>query len=163
MKKGIEELGGTFVLDEFHIKKCIRKLVHVLGKEEQEDKIIQFLEKGERKKLEEWVKEQEGGLDEKRRKQLESSIGYIKKNWKAIRRRMGREDGVIGSSTESYISHVLSSRMSSRPMGWSQKGAGSLSQLRIYWKNGRKIEELVMPRKEKEEEKQEEESIGLSS
>lgn len=27
-------------------------------------------------------------------------------------------------------------------MGWSEKGASKLSRLRIYWKNGEKIEEL---------------------
>lgn len=29
------------------------------------------------------------------------------------------KEGVIGCSAEGHVSHVLSSRMSSRPMGWS--------------------------------------------
>ena len=71
--------------------------------------------------------------------------------------RIKREEGVMGSSTESHISHVLSARMSSRPMGWSKEGAGKLSELRIYWKNGRKVEELL--RADKEEERKEEDRV----
>ena len=67
----------------------------------------------------------------------------------------------MGSSTESHIGHVLSARMSSRPMGWSKEGAGKLSELRIYWKNGRKAEELL--RAEKEEERKEEEEREYSA
>ena len=57
--------------------------------------------------------------------------------------RMERGDGVMGSSTEGHVSHVLSSRMSSRPMGWSHKGADSLCRIRIYWMNGGDMLELV--------------------
>ncbi|MCI8889636.1 MAG: hypothetical protein HFG70_16425 [Hungatella sp.] len=41
--------------------------------------------------------------------------------------------------------------------GWSKEGAGKLSELRIYWKNGRKAEELL--KGEKEEERKEEERV----
>jgi hypothetical protein len=58
------------------------------------------------------------------------------------------EEGVLGSSTESHISHVLSTRMSSRPMGWSKTGADKLSRLRIYWKNGGSMKDLLNYQKE---------------
>ena len=54
----------------------------------------------------------------------------------------------MGSSTEGHISHVLSARMSSRPMGWSRQGADSLSHIRIYWKNGGDMLELVKQQKD---------------
>lgn len=50
---------------------------------------------------------------------------------------------MLGSSTESHVSHVISARMSSHPMGWSKEGAKKLSFLRIYWKNGGKMEQLL--------------------
>ena len=53
------------------------------------------------------------------------------------------KDGVTGSSTEGHVSHVLSSRMSSRPMGWSRTGAGKMAQLRAYYYNGGDMLELV--------------------
>ena len=157
MKKGIEMLGGSYVVDEFHMKKYVKRMIRVTGEEGQEEEVLKYLERGERKKLKEWAEEKGKGLEEKKRKRLEESVGYLEKNWKGIRMRIKREEGVMGSSTESHISHVLSARMSSRPMGWSKEGAGKLSELRIYWKNGRKAEELL--RAEKEEERKEEDRV----
>ena len=37
-----------------------------------------------------------------------------------------------GTSAEGHISHMLSERFSSRPMGWSQTGTDNLSQTRVY-------------------------------
>ena len=157
MKKGIEMLGGSYVVDEFHMKKYVKRMIRVTGEEGQEEEVLKYLERGERKKLKEWAEEKGKGLEEKKRKRLEESVGYLEKNWKGIRMRIKREEGVMGSSTESHISHVLSARMSSRPMGWSKEGAGKLSELRIYWKNGRKVEELL--RAEKEEDRKEEDRV----
>lgn len=126
MKKGMEILGGTFVLDEFHLKKYIKRMGKASGEEDAEEKIRKYLEKGERKKLVMWVKERGEEAGEKERKGLEESLKYIERNWKGIRSRVKREERVIRSSTESHISHVLSARMSSRPMGWSKEGADKL-------------------------------------
>ena len=54
-----------------------------------------------------------------------------------------QSDAVLGSNTEGSVSHVLSSRMNSRPMGWSREGADSLSRLRIYWINRGNMLDLV--------------------
>ena len=53
---------------------------------------------------------------------------------------------VLGCSAESHVSHVLSDRLSSRPMAWSQTGADRMSKLRCYERNcGReKLIDLVM-------------------
>lgn len=65
-------------------------------------------------------------------------------NWAAIRRSL-RDKNVGGCSAESHVSHILSDRLSSRPMGWSETGADRMSKLRCYERNyGReKIIELV--------------------
>ena len=42
---------------------------------------------------------------------------------------------ITGCSAESHVSHVLSDRLSSRPMGWSKTGADRMSKLRCYEKN----------------------------
>lgn len=55
-------------------------------------------------------------------------------NWAAIRRTL-RNKLVNGCSAESHVSHVLSDRLSSRPMGWSQTGADRMSKLRCYERN----------------------------
>lgn len=61
MKKGIEVLGAEFVLDEFHIQKYIRRMARLAdgstgeGREETEKKLQEWIEKGNRKKLEECI------------------------------------------------------------------------------------------------------------
>ena len=91
------------------------------------------------------------------------SWNYIKNNWKGVRKRIKKEEGVMGSSTEGHISHVLSARMSSRPMGWSRQGADSLAHIRIYWKNGGDMLELVKQQKEREKEEREEDEKYFSA
>ncbi len=68
---------------------------------------------------------------------------YILSNWSAAVRRLKHKDGIVGSSTEGHVSHVLSSIMSSRPMGWSEQGARKMAQLRAYYFNGGDMLELV--------------------
>ena len=60
---------------------------------------------------------------------------YILSNWMAAKIRLRDRETVIGSSTECHVSHVLSSRMSSRPMGWSRTGCDKMSHLRAYYMN----------------------------
>ena len=63
-------------------------------------------------------------------KRINESRDYILNNWTAARLRVKRAEGVIGSSTEGHVYHVLSSRMSTRPMGWSLVGELKMSELR---------------------------------
>ena len=74
---------------------------------------------------------------------MEEAKAYILSNWTAAKIRLKHKDGVKGSSTEGHVSHVLSSRMSSRPMGWSVLGATKMAQLRAYYLNGGDMLELV--------------------
>lgn len=74
---------------------------------------------------------------------MEEAKAYILSNWTAARIRLKHKDGVKGSSTEGHVSHVLSSRMSSRPMGWSEVGARKMSQLRAYYLNGEDMLKLI--------------------
>lgn len=154
MKQGVEQLGATFVLDGFHLKKYVKRVCRITGKEEKEEEVLCWISENRRKHLEKWVEEERKGLGEKEGKKLEQAWEYLKRNWKGIQERIKEKEGNIGSSTESHISHVLSARMSSRPMGWSKEGADKLSRLRIYWKNGGDMKELLTW-KEEEEEKEE--------
>lgn len=73
---------------------------------------------------------------------------YILSNWIATRMRLRRSAGVVGSSTEGHVSHVLASRMSSRPLGWSRKGADQMARLRAYEWNGGSMLDLVRYQRE---------------
>ena len=54
---------------------------------------------------------------------------------------------------ESHVSHILSARMSSRPMGWSRAGADRIGKLRAFMFNKGNFRELVEIQSEKTEEK----------
>lgn len=80
---------------------------------------------------------------------------YVLGNWSAVMRTLHNRE-IDGCSAESHVSHVLSDRLSSRPMGWSQRGADRMSKLRCYERNyGReKIIDLVKySRKERKQER----------
>ena len=169
MKKGIETLGADFVLDGFHIQKYIRRMARLAGETEEEveenkKKIQGWIEKGRCKELEGWAVQVKAGMKEKNQKKLEAGLEYIKNNWQGIRRRVKNEEGITGNSTESHISHVLSSRLSSRLKGWCMEGCDKMSQLRIYWKNGGSMLELVRYQKEEKHiEKTEEEKCSSAT
>ena len=74
---------------------------------------------------------------------MEEAASYILSNWTAAKLRLRHKNGVLGSSTESHVSHILSARMSSRPMGWSRQGAAKMAELRAYYYNGGDMLELV--------------------
>ena len=74
---------------------------------------------------------------------MEEAREYITSNWMAAKLRLRHKDGVKGCSAEGHVSHVLASRMSSRPMGWSIKGASKMAQMRAYYLNGGDMLELV--------------------
>ena len=61
----------------------------------------------------------------------------------AARIRFINRKTVKGCSAEGHVSHVLSDRMSSRPMGWSRRGADKMCHLRAYYLNGGDMLELV--------------------
>ena len=50
----------------------------------------------------------------------------------------------VPCSAEGHISHILSARMSSRPMGWSRDGADRIAKLRAFMYNGGDFQNLVM-------------------
>lgn len=152
MKKGLQLLGGIFVLDEFHLKKYVKRICRVTEKEEMEAEMLSWIRENKKEKTEKWIEEASAGLSEKKQNKVNEAWKYLKRNWKGIQERLEEKEGNIGSSTEAHVSHILSARMSSRPLGWSQKGADRLAQLRIYWKNGRDMIALLLAQKKDEEE-----------
>jgi hypothetical protein len=77
---------------------------------------------------------------------------YVLGNWAAVRRTL-RNKLVYGCSAESHVSHVLSDRLSSRPMGWSQTGADRMSKLRCYDRNNGKSKIIQLVKYSREQRK----------
>lgn len=141
--------GLTYVLDEFHLQKYLIRLISHM-KDSADDayrELRRAIRRGPKADFCEIVERLKNALPEESietgTRRLEKSRDYILENWGAARLRLLHKEGVIGSSTEGHVSHVLSSRMSSRPMGWSRTGAGKMAQLRAYYYNGGDMLELV--------------------
>jgi len=147
IKSGMKRIAGiTHVLDEFHLEKYLTKLTSHM-KDSRSDAADEL-----RTAIRSKTKEDFEALTELLGEYLENETGlsrmkeareYILSNWTAAKLRLRHQDGVKGSSTEGHVSHVLSSRMSSRPMGWSVTGATKMSQLRAYYLNGGDMLELI--------------------
>ena len=138
--------GVTHVLDEFHLSKYLGKLTWHFGEaaELAKKELRGVIRHGTKKGFSEAVGLMKGIRPSvRRKKRMEAAEKYILGNWGAARLRLAGKDGVFGSSTEAHVSHVLSSRMSSRPMGWSREGAAKMARLRAYWMNGGDMLELV--------------------
>ncbi len=144
---GMKRISGiTHVLDEFHLEKYLTKLTSHMkdSRDDAADELRTAIRSKTKKAFNELVDKLEGYLQgETGIKRMEEAREYLLSNWTAAKLRLKHEDGVKGSSTEGHVSHVLSSRMSSRPMGWSVKGAGKMCQLRAYYMNGGDMLKLV--------------------
>lgn len=149
IKAGIRRISGAVhVLDGYHLEKYMTKLTsHMKASREDAAREVRTVIRSQTRKefdalvdrLEEYP---DAGIE-----RMEKAREYILSNWSAAARRLKHKAGVVGSSTEGHVSHVLSSRMSSRPMGWSVKGATKMAQLRAYYFNGGDMLELVRHQK----------------
>lgn len=147
IKSGMKRIAGiTYVLDEFHLEKYLTKLTNHMkdSREDAADELRTAIRSKTKKDFEEIVERLENCLEnETGMKRITDAKEYILSNWMAAKLRLRHQNGVKGSSTEGHVSHVLSSRMSSRPMGWSVQGATKMAKLRAYEMNGGDMLELV--------------------
>ena len=147
IKAGKSRIAGiTYVLDEFHLEKYLTKLTsHMKDSiEDARKELIHAIKHEKKSDFKAIVERLKGCLEtETGIKRIEKSKEYILSNWTAARLRLMRKEGVIGCSAEGHVSHVLSSRMSSRPLGWSILGMGKMSELRAYHYNKGDMLELV--------------------
>lgn len=158
--------GMTYVLDEFHLKKYLQKITRHFWKKEKEleEELIKIICYGTKKKFEEKIEERKKEITNPGgRKRIEEGKAYLLNNWSASRLRLLRKNGVKGSSSESHVSHILSDRMSSRPMGWSKTGMSKMARLRAYYYNKGDMLELVRYQKEESTKAVSTESVIYSS
>lgn len=72
-----------------------------------------------------------------KQEQLVEDTRYLLSHWEQIT--AGRAADAPGCSAEGHISHVLSARLSSRPIGWSIAGLEQMAALRVMAANGTPI------------------------
>lgn len=153
--------GSKYVLDHYHLSKYVKILTAHLENLENPIYITKPLWEYMRKNQQEYLKELidiaiEMTLVESKRNQMKKAKRYILNNWIGIVN-LFREKK-YSCSAEGHISHILSSRLSSRPMGWSSIGADEISRMRVYKANGGSIKEYY---REARKSRKEEERIEL--
>ncbi len=86
---------------------------------------------------------------EEKKEAVRKQKNYLIRNWDGIVN--AKEPEYIGCSAEGHVSHILSARLSSRPMGWSKLGANLMANLRAYRANCGKIVNMFYARAKKQE------------
>lgn len=130
---------AEFVLDRFHYMKYVRMVVG--GAHKQGQALKNAIRFGNREKAQEVIQGLIKAAGNPTRKQrILDAWKYIKNNWEAIMA-LYREEKTVSCSGEGHISHVLSARLSSRPMGWSKDGARHMAYVQVSRANGQSVAE----------------------
>jgi hypothetical protein len=139
--------GAVRVLDEFHLKSKMRRLLAGDVGQALAPRARAALARGDKEQFSEtigWIANAtqwlmpEGREREGRLKAVEENGAYMLTHWDAIQNI--KQPGTIGSCTEAMVSHVLSERFSRSPMGWSSAGLSKMAMIRVFVMNGGKIE-----------------------
>lgn len=153
IKSGCEYIENSkFVLDKYHMMKYINtSVVHLWDSvDDVKSEIWKAINSADIKKLKIIYKKILNVTEsESKKEEVQTALKYLLNNWKGIKVRL-EEASTLGCCAEGQVSHVLSARMSSRPMGWSELGCDHMAKLRAYKWNGGKILDLLKYLKKKQ-------------
>lgn len=139
IKSGLEGLGAVHVMDGYHLQKRLKKMDSRFPGRNVRSRMNSAIEAADRQEADRILQElYDAAADSSDTKAVEGFGKHIFGFWDEIVARESKD--MTGSCTEAMISHVLSERFSRDPMGWSDKGLGALAKLRVYVKNGGRIE-----------------------
>lgn len=165
IKTGVAVINKScFVLDKFHTMKYINASVAHLANAEEIKEVLWECVNGAHKRILKRqyqeilrVTESPGKYED-----VEKALKYFMHNWDGIEILRKENGSVWGCCAEGQVSHVLSSRLSSRPMGWSVLGCDHMAQLRAFRQNGGKVIDLLRyQKKERKKEKRRQERKEL--
>lgn len=148
IKQGVGWIkNAEYVLDRFHLSKYVKKatahLPHITSSLWH---YINRLEKENVKELFKIILDQTES--ETKKESVKDSRRYILNNWEGIKNQYN--DDYIGCSAEGHISHILSDRLSSRPLGWCKDGVNQMARLRAFKANNGNVYELFNQRREEQ-------------
>ena len=154
IKTGVDVIENSrFVLDKFHVMEYINKSVAHLPNADEIKKVIwESIYTCDFERLTDQfynildVTESLGKIED-----VKGTFKYLKNNWDGVKIWHVEETEVRGCCAEGQVSHVLSDRLSSRPMGWSVIGCDHMAKLRAYTQNGGKVIDLLRYKKKHKE------------
>ena len=124
IRKGLEWLpNSVFVLDRFHKNKALKNAVSGIEKDvgKQYERVLRKALNDDDRDLFEQAAESLIDQYPEREKTIRQNTDYLLENYEAIRICKTDPEAIRGGSTEPHVSHILSARLSSRPMAWSKK------------------------------------------
>lgn len=124
------------VLDSFHMMKALRELFG--GRQDQAAAFLRHVRKDERDQAGALCKSILRETPESKQGAKAKRAAYLLNNWQRIRNQ--RHPGAQGCSAEGHVSHILSDRLSSRPLGWSMRNMENIAQLRVMSANGQAVQ-----------------------
>ena len=143
-------IKSEYVLDEFHMKKAVNGIVGRITKANKKEKEKQKEEMRTALRRLNFVKFKElcneilaEEMEKTARKRKEKLMEYILNNVEGIKNLYRNKKELHGCSAEGHISHILSDRMSSRPMGWSEINVDKMSRLRIAKEDNIEIKDIL--------------------
>lgn len=159
IRTGVDVLEkSSFVLDKFHMMKRINESVSHLGAEEDafRAELWACINRADKDGLRAVYRRilSMTEKDSPKYKAVQEARHYLLNQWDGIEIRVTDASGQWKCCAEGQVSHLLSDRMSSRPMGWSAKGCDQMAKLRAFHWNGGKVIDLLEYQK-KERQKQE--------
>ena len=122
IRQGLEYLpNSTFVLDCYHKNKAKKMVFAGCRRGEaqlEKNAVINALRYGNGNALID-AGERLAAMHPERKERIEKGLEYLYQNLNAIAIQYQDPEARNGGATEPHVSHVLSRRLSSRPMGWS--------------------------------------------
>ena len=153
IKQGLGWIKGSiYVLDRFHLSKYVKRATSYMPW--TTEYMWNYINRHNRKNVVDLftciIKATE---KESKLRAVKEAKRYILNNWEGIKNQS--KSDYIGCSAEGHISHILSSRLSSRPLGWSKVGVDQMARLRVFKANGGKVYDFLLEKKrlKKKEEK----------
>ena len=125
---------GLYCADKFHLVKYINAAANQMLDENEiaKKELYRLLQTKDREGFDGYTAMMYSAAEKK--EAVGDLRSYVLGSWDAVMRTLHNRK-IYGCSAEGHVSHIVSARMNSRPMGWSQTGADRMSKLRCYVKN----------------------------
>jgi len=136
--------GSIFVLDRYHLSKYVTQATAHM--DYTTPIMWDYINRSDKESVKQLFNAIVSTTEpETKKRAVQEARRYILGNWEGIMRQY--EADYTGCSAEGHVSHILSSRLSSRPLGWCRKGVDQMSRLRVFVANGGNVYDMFMQKK----------------
>ncbi|MBE0229321.1 UPF0236 family transposase-like protein, partial [Thermoanaerobacterium thermosaccharolyticum] len=144
IKFGVKYLpNAVYVLDLFHLQKYITAAIKEDKKTKRE--LWKAIFKADKQKVNEILTQKYKELElNGTENPVMKCQTYINNNWDGINSYSLYKKEITGCSAESHVSHVLSERLSRRPISWSKVGAHKMAKLRAIKASGILLKDIIL-------------------